>query len=225
VTEAARHFTREYEEHATLRDGTPVRLRLLTPEDKGLLRTGFEKLSPESRYARFLSPKLALTDDELCYLTDIDQEDHFALGAVRRDTLGEPVGLGIARFIKLADSPGTAEAAITVADEVHGRGLGKLLFLRLCAAAAERGVEKFRCEVLGSNTGMAALLAAIAPDRTIEVGQGVMTIELALPNVDPCEPVIGPPPHGPMYRLFRASAEDVVEWTEAVRKLWRRDRT
>lgn len=219
-----RHFTADYVEHAELRDGTRVRLRLLRPDDKGRLRAGFERLSAESRYARFLGSKTALTDEELDYLCDIDQETHFALGATR-DSASEDdfdTGLGIARFIKLPDEHATAEAAVAVADEAHGRGLGKLLFLRLCAAAAERGIERFRCDVLGSNHGMAALIARIAPDRTIEVGEGVMSIELALPNVTPTHPVVGEPPHGSMYTLFRAAAENAVEWTEAVRKLWRK---
>jgi GNAT superfamily N-acetyltransferase len=205
-----------------LRDGTPIRLRLLAPEDKALLRAGFEKLSPQSRYARFLAPKTTLTDDELRYLCEIDQEDHFALGAVREDGDGHggPIGVGIARFIRLADGV-TAEAAVAVADEYQGQGIGRLLFMRLCAAAAERGIERFQCEVLGSNTGMATLLAHIAPERTIEVGSGVMSIVLPLPNVTPREPVAGPPPEGPMYRLFRAAAQNAVEWTSAVRKLWR----
>jgi predicted N-acetyltransferase YhbS len=220
-----RFFTLDYVERAVLRDGTPVLLRLLAPEDKELLRRGFERLSPESRYARFLGSKDSLSDDELRYLTEIDQETHFALGAIREagDDQGEPVGLGIARFIKLSDEPATAEAAIAVADEVHGRGLGKLLFLRLCAAAAERGIERFRCDVLGSNVGMAGLLAQIAPERSIEVGEGVMSIELALPNVTPTHSVSDPSPHGAMYRLFRAAAENAIEWTEAVRRFWRRE--
>jgi GNAT superfamily N-acetyltransferase len=219
-----RFFSADYVERAILRGGLPIRIRLLAPEDKELLRSGFEKLSSESRYARFLGQKTALTDDELRYLTEIDQETHFAIGAIGEsgDGHGEPVGLGIARFIRLSD-PTIAEAAIAVADEVQGRGLGKLLFLRLCAAAGERGIERFRCEVLGSNAGMAALIATIAPDRTIEVHDGVMTIELALPNVTPTTPPTDPVVHGPMYRLFRAAAENAVEWTESVRKLWRRE--
>jgi GNAT superfamily N-acetyltransferase len=218
-----RHFTLDYVERAVLRNGTAVRLRLLAPEDKALLRAGFEKLSAESRYARFLAPKTTLTDEELRYLTEIDQENHFALGAVREegDGSGAPVGLGIARFIRL-DDPTSAEAAIAVADEIQGCGLGRLLFVRLCAAAAERGIERFHCDVLGSNTDM-ALLAKVCPERTVEVEAGVMRIELPLPNVAPREPAEGPPPAGPMYRLFRAAAENAVEWTAAVRKLWRRE--
>ncbi len=222
MTARERRFSAGYAERATLRDGTEVRLRLVGPEDKPLLLAGFRRLSPASRYARFLGPKDTLSEDELRYLTELDQERHLAIGAVAGEDGGE-VGLGVARFIRLPEPPATAEAAIAVADEVHGRGLGKLLFLRLCAAAAERGVERFRCEVLGSNTGMCNLIEAVAPERRIEAGGGVLSIEMAVPDVDPDEPVTGPAPQGPMYRLFRAAAENAVEWTAAVRRLWRRE--
>jgi GNAT superfamily N-acetyltransferase len=226
VPDTPRFFTPDYVERATLRDGTRVLLRLVCPEDKPTLLTGFTKLSPQSRYARFLAPKSTLSDDELAYLTEMDQESHFALGAVGEsgDGAGNAVGLGIARFIRLPDEHATAEAAVAVADEAQHKGLGKLLFLRLCAAAAERGIERFRCEVLGSNHSMAALVATLSPDRTIEVGQGVMSIEMLLPNVTPTRPPSEPAPEeGGMYALFRAAAENAVEWTNAVRRLWGRN--
>ena len=213
----ARFFSPDYVERATLRDGTAIVLRLLAPEDAALLRRGFDKLSPESRYARFLVPKPRLSDDELHYLCEVDQEAHFALGAVREDGdgSGNAVGLGIARFIRLPDRPGepaTAEAAIAVADEVHGRGLGKLLFLRLVAAAAERGIERFRCEVLGTNTSMRALIDSLSDETHHRVEGGVATIDFALPGVEPDAPAASPPPPGPMYRVFRAAAENLAGW-------------
>ncbi len=216
-----RHFTLEYVERVTLRDGTPVLLRLLTPEDKPLLRREFERWSPESRYARFLSPKVHLSDSELAYLCEVDQEHHFALGAIAEagDGRGEPDALGLARFIRL---PGTAiaEPAIAVADRAQHRGLGRLLFLRLCAAAAERGIEQFTCEVLCDNHAMQNLIEEIAPNRTISVEQGVTSIQFDLAAFAPDAPH-AEPPQLPMYKLFRAAAQNIVEWTERVRRLWR----
>ncbi len=220
-----RFFTADYVERVTLRDGTPVMLRLLAPEDKAILSAGFERLSAGSRYMRFLAPKSTLTSDDLRYLTEIDQENHFAIGAVREagDGRGNAIGAGIARFVRIAGEHAIAEAAIAVADDAQGRGLGKLLFLRLCAAAAERGIERFRCEVLGTNTQMAALIAAISAERTVATGGGVMSIELALPNVTPTAPPTCEPPASATYSLLRAAAANAIEWTEAVRRLWRRD--
>jgi GNAT superfamily N-acetyltransferase len=182
---ATRRFTPEYSEVVTLRDGARVVLRLVRPDDRDLLRRGFERWSAESRYARFFSAKTNLSDDELTYLCEVDQENHFALGAAREDDPG--VGVGIARFIRLPEheqelgAPITAEAAIAVADEAHGQGLGRILLERLVAAAGERGIERFRCEVLGTNAGMKHLIEKIAPARTVEVSQGVMSIDFDVP--------------------------------------------
>ena len=220
---APRHFTADYFEHVTLRDGTDVVLRLVVPEDKTLLDAGFQRWSAESRYARFLAPKTMLTPEELRYLTEVDQEGHFALCAVREAPVtGERIGMGIARFIRLPELHATAEAAIAVADDAQGRGLGKLLFLRLCAAAAERGLERFQCEVLGSNAGMAGLIKTISPERTVEVGGGVMSIEMVLPDVTPTEPPETVAPDSSLYRMLRAAAQNTIDWT-GVRRLWRRD--
>ncbi len=218
-----RFFSLDYLERAVLRDGTAVRLRLVVPEDKELLRAGFERLSPASRYARFLAPKSQLSDDELRYLCEVDHDRHVAIGALRDDgdAGAGPVGLGVARFIRLPDRCHTAEAAIAVIDELQHQGLGRLLFLRLVAAAAERGIERFRCEVLGSNAGMKGLLAQISPDRSVEISAGVMAIEIALPNVTATQPPTGEL-ESPMYRLFRAVAQNALAWTDTVRNLWRR---
>jgi GNAT superfamily N-acetyltransferase len=221
-----RFFTPDYVERAMLRDGTIALLRLVGPDDKDLLRREFERWSPESRYARFLAPKQSLTDEELEYLCNLDQDTHFAIGAIAEagEGDGDPVGLGIARFIRLPTrplEPVTAEAAIAVADAMHRKGLGRLLLLRLCAAAAEREIERFRCEVLVANTSMQQLINVIAPEHTTSTRDGVLTIDFAIDAVAP-DAAAGEPPEKPMYRFFRAAAENTVEWTDAVRKLWRR---
>src|SRR6202795_4912330 len=53
--------------HATavLRDGTPVRLRAIRPDDKERLRIAFERLSPRSVYRRFFHTVTALTPEML----------------------------------------------------------------------------------------------------------------------------------------------------------------
>jgi GNAT superfamily N-acetyltransferase len=209
-------FDAQYEERATLRDGTRIVLRAVRPDDKDRLRRGFLKLSPESRYLRFFSPKVDLTEDELRYLTEIDGVRHFAIGAVRESD-GE--GLGVARFIQLEAPEGVAEAAIAVLDEMQGKGLGSLLFLRLVAAAEERGLERFRCELLGSNKGMQDFLSSIAPERKVQVEHGVMSIEFTLPNVPPRQPQAEPPRESSLYKFFTLIAQGEMDWRDAVAKL------
>ena len=111
------HFDADYCEHARLRDGREVVLRLIRPDDKELLRRGFLAMSPESRYRRFFTIKHELSEDELRYLTEIDGVRHFAMGAVT--PAGE--GLGVARFIQIDGEPGVAEAAnVTYGEAIFG---------------------------------------------------------------------------------------------------------
>ena len=210
-------FGPDYEERSTLRDGTPVVIRMVRPDDKERLRRGFHRLSPEARYLRFFTPKTDLSEDELRYLTEIDGVRHVALGAVRAGD--DEDGLGVARFIVLDDTPGTAEAAVAVLDEVQGQGLGTLLFLRLLAAARERGVSRVRCELLGSNKAMTDLLKTLAPERTIQVEAGVVSIELLLPEVAPAQPPAEPPREAALYKIFTMIARGALDWRDAVAKL------
>jgi len=52
-----------------LRDGSRVRLRQGHRADKELLLRGFERLSPESRYRRFLAGMPELSEEKVRYLT------------------------------------------------------------------------------------------------------------------------------------------------------------
>lgn len=205
------HFDREYFERATLRDGTDAVVRLLRPDDKELLRRGFEHLSDESRYRRFFGHKSALSDDELRYLTEIDQRRHVALGAERPGANGVPEGLGVARYVCLDPAGTIAEPAIAVVDDAQGLGLGTLLFQRLIAAARERGVQRFRCEVLGSNRPMQEFLTWVAPHAKARVESGVATVEFPLPAIGAEQPRAEAPRESALYRLFKLAAEGTAE--------------
>lgn len=95
------------------RDGAILQVRPIRADDRDGLQAAFRRLGPESRYRRFLTAKQELTEAELTWLTDVDHRDHEALVAV--DDHGELVG--VARYIRLADRPATAEVAVTVVDQ------------------------------------------------------------------------------------------------------------
>jgi GNAT superfamily N-acetyltransferase len=171
----------EFREQHVLRDGTRVTLRHVRSDDLAELKRGLERLSPESRYRRFLGAVTPLTDQQLRYLVNVDGHDHVAI-VVERDTPGPQgeVGLAIARFVRLKDDPSVAEAAITVADDMQGKGLGRLLALTLARAAHERGVRRFRGEILEDNTAVRQLLADVgAMVSTPEDGGMVFDVDLA----------------------------------------------
>jgi GNAT superfamily N-acetyltransferase len=174
----ALRFSEQYRENALLADGTEVALRLIRPSDSGLLISGFERLSSESRYRRFFGYKKALSSAELEYFTHCDGINHFAIGAVANGPNGEEQGVGIARFVRLAIDATVADAAVTVIDIVQNKGLGRLLVDRLFAAAAERGIGQLRFSVLASNQPMLAILRKLktsgAPGLESSLGRGVL---------------------------------------------------
>jgi RimJ/RimL family protein N-acetyltransferase len=164
------------EHPATLRDGTKVIVRPIRPEDKAALVDGLERLSPESRYRRFLRPVTGLSERELAYLTEIDYTSHFAWVALTDDE--NQRGLGVARYIRDRIDPASAEAAITVVDDHQGRGLGSILMRLLVATALENGIMRFTGWVLGDNVEVLRPLARIGAQRTPD--KGVIRIEVDL---------------------------------------------
>jgi GNAT superfamily N-acetyltransferase len=177
-----RHFHESYEETLELKDGSEIRLRLVRPSDKALLVEGFKQLSSESRFLRFFGHKSGLTPRELTYLTEIDGERHFALGAAQIRPDGTEVGVGIARFVRLSESPDVAEPALAVVDEWQGKGLGRQLLVRLSAAAREREVERFRCYVLADNPAMLHVIRDLDPAAINGEQEGLVLIDFELPQ-------------------------------------------
>ena len=166
------------ERRVELRGGSEVLIRAITPHDKRALRDGFERLSPSSRYRRFLTPMARLTDRQLAYLTELDHRDHEALVAELRPG-GE--GLGVARFVRDAEDPGVAEAAVAIVDEWQGNGLGTALLQALAGRARELGIERFRCLVFTDNGEMIELLRQLGPLSESERGGGAVELEVELP--------------------------------------------
>ena len=64
-----------------LRDESHAYVRPFRPDDADQLRQGFGKLSPRSRYRRFLSASPSLSGTQLKTLVNVDETDHVALCA------------------------------------------------------------------------------------------------------------------------------------------------
>jgi RimJ/RimL family protein N-acetyltransferase len=165
----------------TLRDGTVVRLRPIGPADAGELRAGFERLSPQSRYLRFFSPVPRLPDAVLRRLTATDGWNHVALAAESIPLYDEPPEpLGVARFIRLPRRPNAAEVAVTVIDDMQGRGLGGVLLRALRELAYAEGVTTFVATVLAENAAMNHLIRRIGRVATVRRDGGAYVYEVRL---------------------------------------------
>ena len=161
-TAARLRFAPDYEETVGLDDGTFVTLRLVRPTDAPLLIHEFGELSARSRYMRFFGMKNSLSPTEVTQLLGVDGWNHVAIGAIQRGPSGED-GVGVARFIRLEKDPEAADFAISVVDRLQGRGLGRILLERLIEAARDRGIKRFRFDVLSENARMLNLVHDVAP--------------------------------------------------------------
>jgi RimJ/RimL family protein N-acetyltransferase len=160
-------------------DGTQVRLRPIRPDDKRILGEAFGRLSPESQRLRFLGAKTRLTSSELRYLTEIDGSDHVALLAVlshRPETI-----VGVARWVRDAEDPEAAEAAIVIGDPWQHQGLGRHMGDVLADTARASGVRRFTATMLSDNVAAHRLFASISSRLHYEHHAGVeeLVAELA----------------------------------------------
>jgi RimJ/RimL family protein N-acetyltransferase len=138
-----------------LADGTRLALRPLGSDDRDGVAALFARLSPESRYRRFLSPKRELTPRELTYFTDIDHIHHEAFAAV--DQCDGSV-VGVCRYAHYADRPDVAGLAAAVTDELQNMGIGTALARRTVQRARENGFALLTATTLWENRPARALL-------------------------------------------------------------------
>jgi RimJ/RimL family protein N-acetyltransferase len=217
VKRAQMHDTRE----VRLRDGSRALVRPIRPEDRERLRDGLARLSPRTRYLRFHSPVRRLSEEQLTYLTDIDYESHMAWVALDPEDLEEP-GMGVARYVRLKDDPGVAEAAITVADRYQGRGLGTILLELLTRSAMENGIHTLRNYVLADNEAMLEILEQFGATERVDVGSGVYQVDVPL-KVSEEQPWRAPlrllheVAKGRLPPLCWSARED---WRQALEQLW-----
>src|SRR5262245_27856829 len=143
----------QWEADVVLSDGGTVHVRPVQPDDAAAFRAFHDRLSSQSLYYRYFSPKPRLTDAEVERFTCVDMVDRVALVALLGDEL-----IADARYDRWAGTD-EAEVAFTVADDHQGRGLGTLLLEHLAAIARSHGIARFTAEVLGENRAMLAVFA------------------------------------------------------------------
>ncbi|HTQ35066.1 MAG TPA: bifunctional acetate--CoA ligase family protein/GNAT family N-acetyltransferase [Stellaceae bacterium] len=152
VSGAARLAIAPYPKHlesiGAARDGTPVTLRPIRPEDEPLLQDLFAHLSSEDLRLRFFAPMRELGHALGARLSQIDYDREMALVAQR-----DGVTLGVARYAADPDRL-RAEYAVTVRSDWKGRGIGYLLMTRLIEVARAAGIAELVGDVLHENRRM-----------------------------------------------------------------------
>lgn len=158
-------LTRPYPHHLvqdrSLPDGTRLRIRPISPEDRLRHWRFVCSLSLQTRYQRLMSAR-CLLPGELRRMVEIDYEREMALVAVAWVD-GEEQEVGVARYVREdpADGEATpadaAEFAIVITDAWQRRGIGRLLLHSLKSVAAAAGVDQLGGLTLATNAGMLRL--------------------------------------------------------------------
>jgi RimJ/RimL family protein N-acetyltransferase len=147
-----------------------ITIRELVPSDRRAVAFTFGRLSPQSRYQRYFSPKPTLSPRELHHLLDVDHWHHEALIAF---SLPPRTPIGIARYVRLDDFD-MAELAIEVVDGWQRKGVGTALLMALTERATRAGIRRFHMSMLRDNKAALALAAHLGP-ATVLTAAGNIT--------------------------------------------------
>lgn len=204
---AVPEYPSHWEADVLLLDGSPARLRPITPDDARLLVEFYDRVSPESKYLRFFAPYPELSDRDVHRFTHVDYVDRMAFVV----TVG-PKLIAVGRYDRIdADE---AEVAFLVEDAHQGRGLAQLLLEHLAEAGRERGISKFTAEVLPENGRMIQTFRDAGYNIAGGFEDGVMRLEFPIQPTDTAVGVMRSREHRAeaksMERLFVATSVAVI---------------
>jgi acetyltransferase len=180
---AIRPYPRRYVEPWTPRDGTPLLIRPIRPEDEPLIVAFHHGLTEETVYARYFS-HLGLSQrtahERLTRVCFNDYDREIALVAEETDrTTGDVSIVAVGRLSRSRIAP-TGEFAILVADRWQRRGLGRELLQRLVRIAKDEGLRLIWADMLAANVGMRRLAESLGFQVTGETTEGTLRAELVI---------------------------------------------
>ncbi|MGA9334364.1 MAG: GNAT family N-acetyltransferase [Rudaea sp.] len=123
-----------------LNDGAPVLIRPIRADDRERESDFIARLSPESRYFRFLGTIKQASPELLDQLVNVDFSNSMAFVALAHDD-GVLREVGVSRYSR-AGNDEHCECAVTVADDWVHRGLGVLLMRHLMDMARRNGFRQ-----------------------------------------------------------------------------------
>ncbi len=149
---AIRPYPRELEKIVTLRDGTPVYVRPIRPDDAPELHDMIAKSNLEDLRMRFFTAMKQLPPTLAARLTQIDYDREMAFVAHAMN--GQRDGLwGVGRLHADPDLQ-RAEYAVMTRSDIAGRGLGLRLMQEIIEHGRRTGVGEIFGEVLAENERM-----------------------------------------------------------------------
>ncbi len=165
-----------------MKDGTPVVIRPIRPEDEPAMVVFHQKLSERSVYLRFFQP-LKLTQrtshERLTRACFIDYNREMALVVEGTNAAGEPEILAVGRMSKLHGRE-EAELAAVATDSAQHKGLGTELYRRLVQLARDEKLTKVVSNMLPENREMRAMCTRLGFQMFSSLEDNMIRAELEL---------------------------------------------
>ena len=168
----------QYSEIEALRDGHPVEIRALRPEDRDDFLAAVGDIGTDSLYRRFFAVKREFSEKEISFFVNVDFVNHVALVATVEEG-GKPVIAGGGRYIVV--NPGQAEVAFAVVDRYQGQGIGRTLMRHLVAIARGAGLQELVADVLADNRQMLKVFEKSGLPMSTRRESGSVHVTLQLP--------------------------------------------
>ena len=145
-------YPNQYESDWMLKDGTPVLIRPIKPEDESLVAHLLDNCSEQTIYFRYFNVIKSWPHEALIRFTQNDYDREIGIVAIGLPP-GPTVMMGVGRLVMTPERD-AAEFAVLVADPWQGEGLGPKLIERTIEIAKENGVGTLYGEVLALNRPM-----------------------------------------------------------------------
>ena len=161
---AIRPYPSQYIFEFRMKDGTPVTIRPIRPEDEPLMVKFHATLSERSVYLRYfcsLSLSTRVEHERLVRICFGAYDRGMALVAdYKEPKTDEHQILGVGRLSGLRDRS-EAEAAVLVSDQWQGRGLGTELLAKAAQVAREERFRRLAGEILRDNLATQAIFKKV----------------------------------------------------------------
>lgn len=145
----------------TLADGRSVTIRAATERDADEIVQTFDRLSRDTRYARFMHHKTVLRPEEVRHALRPRPGRALVLLATVPAADGIDIVGGAQYLPEGGDDEQACEFAMTVTDLWQGSGLGRRLLSSLLRRARRDGYTTLRGTVLAGNAPMLALVGRL----------------------------------------------------------------
>ena len=164
--------------YALLTDGSTVEIRHAGPQDVDAVREMHAAMSPENIYLRFFSMSAYAGEREARRVCREPGPDHEALLAWLGGRL-----VGVASY-EATGTPGVAEIAFAVPDDMHRQGIATLLLEHLISLARRRQLRAFTADTLVENAAMLRVFTSAGLPVQRRVCDEVVELTFPLPASD-----------------------------------------